>query len=203
MIKYNHKHHAPTSGFIKYFIGRIWMWFFGWDVLGQIPQHKKFILIGAPHTSNWDFPFGLAAMFVARLKISWLGKNTLFKQPYKYLMHWLGGIPVVRDSKQGVVDQIAAKFNAAQKLVIAIAPEGTRSKRDYWKSGFYWIALKAQVPIVCCYLDYKNKKASFDMNFVPTGNMADDMNLIREFYKNINGKRPEQMSRIRLPDEDK
>ena len=194
-------HNGPISGVIPYCIGRVWMWIFGWNVTGQIPHGGKFVIVGAPHTSNWDFPFTLAALYTFRLKISWMGKNTLFKKPFGKIMRWLGGIPIDRSSEHGVVDQIIKQFNESQKLVVTIAPSGTRKKRDYWKSGFYWIAYTAKVPILCGYLDYRRKTACLGLSFVPTGDIKKDMDRIRGFFKGIRGKNPELATRIRLLDE--
>jgi len=194
-------HNGPISGLIPYWIGRLWMWFFCWDVVGQIPVGEKFVLIGAPHTSNWDFPFGLFALYIFRLKVSWIGKDTLFEKPFGGIMRWLGGIAINRDSQHGVVEQIAKQLRESRKLAIAIAPSGTRKRRNYWKSGFYWIAHAAQVPILCGYLDYGNRKACLGLCFVPTGNVKEDMDRIRDFYKGIQGKYPEMATRIRLRDE--
>jgi 1-acyl-sn-glycerol-3-phosphate acyltransferase len=203
MISLKTTHNGPTSGFIPYWIGRLWMWFFCWDVVGQVPVGEKFILIAAPHTSNWDFPFGLCALYIYRLKVSWIGKNTLFQKPFGGVMRGLGGIAINRYSRHGVVDQIAKQLRESRKLAIAIAPSGTRKRRDYWKSGFYWIAHQAQVPILCGYLDYGNRKACLGLCFVPTGNVKEDMDRIRDFYKGIQGKYPEMATRIRLRDESK
>jgi len=177
------------------------MWFFSWDVVGQVPAGEKFVLIAAPHTSNWDFFFGLFALYIYRLKVSWIGKHTVFKKPFGGVMRWLGGIAVNRDSQHGVVDQIAKQLQESRKLVIAITPSGTRKSRDYWKSGFYWIAHKAQVPILCGYLDYSNRKACLGLCFFPTGNVKEDMDRIRDFYTGIQGKYPEMAAKIRLRDE--
>jgi 1-acyl-sn-glycerol-3-phosphate acyltransferase len=174
---------------------------FGWDVTGRVPPGGKFVLVGAPHTSNWDFPFTLAALYTFRLKISWLGKHTLFKKPFGKIMRWLGGIPIDRSSEHGVVDQIVKQFNESQKFAVTIAPSGTRKKRDYWKSGFYWIAHTAQVPILCGYLDYSRKTACLGLSFVPTGDIKKDMDRIRGFFVGIRGKNPELATPIRLFDE--
>lgn len=202
MINSKITHNAPSSAWWLYWLGRFWMWLTRWAVTGQVPPDKKFILIGAPHTSNWDFPFGLLGMYVYRLKVSWIGKDTLFKKPFGGFMRLLGGIAVNRDDQHGVVEQIAQKFKESQKLVIALAPSGTRKKMDYWKSGFYWIAHNAQVPIVCGYLDYNRRKVCIGLSFIPTGNVQKDMDRIRDFYKGIQGKFPEMTARIRLHDED-
>ncbi len=178
------------------------MWLFSWDVEGQFPVNKKFIIIAAPHTSNWDFPLGLFASYIYRTKVSWIGKDSLFKKPLGGVMRRLGGIAINRDSHHGYVDQIVKQFNESNKLAIAIAPSGTRKRRDYWKSGFYWIAHKAQVPILCAYIDYGHREISLRFCFVPTGNVKEDMDRVRNFYKDIQAKYPEKVSRIRLKDED-
>ncbi len=194
-------HDGPVSGLIQYWISRVWMWLFGWDVVGQVPPGGKFIVIGAPHTSNWDFPFMLASVYIFRFKVSWMGKNAMFRKPFSGLMRWLGGIAINRDSEHGVVDQIAKQFRDSQQLAVVIAPSGTRKKRDYWKSGFYWIAYAAQVPILCGYLDYVRKTACLGLSFVPSGDIKKDMDRIREFYEGVRGKHPELATRIRLIDE--
>ena len=194
-------HDGPVTGLIPYWIGRLWMWFSGWDVVGQVPAGRKFVLIGAPHTSNWDFPFGLTAVYLFRLKVSWMGKDSLFRKPFGGVMRWLGGVAIHRDSPHGVVDQVAKQFRDSRKLVVLIAPSGTRKKRDYWKSGFYWIAYAAQIPILCGYLDYSRKEACLGLSFVPTGEIKNDMERIREFYKGRQGKYPALTTRVRLREE--
>jgi len=195
------KHDGPTSGLIPYWIGRLWMWFFGWDVVGQIPVGEKFVLIGAPHTSNWDFPFGLFAAYILRMKVSWIGKDSLFKKPFGGVMRRLGGIPINRDSQHGVVDQIAQQLMETDKCAIVMAPSGTRKRRDFWKSGFYWIAHAAQVPLVCGSLDFAKREICLGPCFIPTGNVKEDMDRIRDFYKSVQAKYPEMTTPIRLIDE--
>lgn len=177
------------------------MKFKGWDFEGELPAQGKFMLICAPHTSNWDFIYLLAIMFMLRIKVSWMGKHTIFKKPFGKFMRWLGGIPIDRRSTHGVVDQIADHFAANENLIIAIAPEGTRRRRDYWKSGFYHIAYKAQVPLLLGYVDYVNKKAGTGLSFIPTGKIKQDMDLIRDFYKDIRGDHPENEADIILREE--
>ncbi len=177
------------------------MWFSGWDVVGQVPAGRKFVLIGAPHTSNWDLPFGLAAVYIFRMKISWMGKDTLFRKPFGGSMRWLGGVAINRDNPHGVVDQVAKQFRDSGKLIVLITPSATRKKRDYWKSGFYWIAHAAQIPILCGYLDYSRKEACLGLSFVPTGEIKNDMERIREFYKGRQGKYPALTTRVRLREE--
>ena len=194
-------HDGPVTGLIPYWIGRLWMWFFGWDVVGQIPAGRKFVLIGGPHTSGWDLPFGLAAVYLFRLKVSWMGKDALFRKPFGGIMRWLGGVAINRDSPHGVVDQVAGQLRDSRKLIILITPSGTRKKGDYWKSGFYRIAYAAQIPILCGYLDYSRKEACLGLSFVPTGAIKSDMERIREFYVGRQGKHPELATTVRLKEE--
>lgn len=184
-----------------YALGRLWMRIFGWTVVGELPPGGKAVLIAAPHTSNWDFTFMLAAAFVLRIKLSWMGKDSLFKRPFGGLFRRLGGIPINRSAAHGVVEQIADRFKRAKALIVAVAPSGTRAQRDYWKSGFYWIASKAQVPIVCGYLDYRLKRAGLGLALLPTHDLRADMQRIRDFYQEIRGRYPELETTIRLLDE--
>lgn len=201
MHGYRVTHGGPASGVIGYWIGWLWMRLSGWDVAGEIPPGSKFVLVGAPHTSNWDFLFTMAAVRVLRLKISWMGKHTLFKGPLGVIMRWLGGIPINRTSAHGVVEQMVERFAKAEKLVVAVAPCGTRKRGEYWKSGFYWIALNAQIPILCGYLDYGRKQAGVGLSFVPSGDMEGDMDRIRAFYEGVQGKKPELQTAVRFRDE--
>jgi 1-acyl-sn-glycerol-3-phosphate acyltransferase len=178
------------------------MGLFRWDVSGHVPDGGKFVLIGAPHTSNWDFIFMLATMYIFRLKVNWMGKHTLFRQPLGVIFKALGGIAIDRDSPNGVVYQMAEQFRRSEQLVVVIGPSGTRKRTDYWKSGFYWIAHTAQVPILCGYLDYDRKMACLGLSFIPTGDIKKDMDRIRAFYEDVRGKYPELATRIRLKDED-
>ncbi len=196
-------HEGPQTGVLFYWIGWLWMKLFGWDVKGQLPPGGKYVLIAAPHTSNWDLPFLIASGFVFRLKISWLGKETIFKKPFGGIMRFLGGIAVDRKNKHGLVKQIADKFNEFKKLVVVVPPSGTRKKNDHWKSGFYWVAHSARTPVICSYLDYERKEAGIAYSFLPSDNIISDMDGVREFYKDIKGKYPELTSTIRLKDEDK
>ena len=202
MIDPDLNHKAPASGLIKYWLARCWYGVTGWSVVGELPPDKKFVLVGAHHTSNWDFPFGLGAMFIFRLKVSWMGKDALFKWPLGIIMRSLGGIAIDRSHHHGIVGQTAEQLKNAEQLVFLIAADGTRKKMEYWKSGFYWIAHKAQVPIVCGYLDYARKQACIGLSFMPTGNVKQDMDRIRDFYKNVKGRKPEKQTPVHLHDEE-
>jgi len=171
---------------------------FGWNLKIILPEENKFVLIGAPHTSNWDFPLALLAFWSVDIKIHWIGKNQLFRGPLYYFLTALGGIPVNRKSSHGVIEQIKDRFNHAEQMVLAIAPEGTRSKVEYWKSGFYYIALAAKVPICFGYIDYSTRTLGFHRLIQPSGDIEKDMELISEFYQNIAGKYPHKQGPLRI-----
>jgi 1-acyl-sn-glycerol-3-phosphate acyltransferase len=173
---------------------------FGWKVHGE-PACRKFVVIGAPHTSNWDFPFMLATAYVMRLRLSWFGKHTLFLPPWGWFMRKLGGIPVDRRTPQSLVMQMAKNFQSRDDLILVVPPEGTRSRVDFWKSGFYHIASASRVPIGLGFLDYDRKVAGLGMFVLPSGNVKEDMDKIRGFYRNIRGKHPDLVSEPRLREE--
>jgi len=186
---------------LSYRIGRLWLKLFGWKIYGEAPSHSKFVFIAAPHTSNWDLPFMLATAYTMRVRISWFGKHTLFIFPWGWLMRKLGGIPVDRRLRQSLVIQTAEKFRSSDYLVLAIPPEGTRRKVALWKSGFYHIASQSGVPIGLGYLDYERKLCGLGMFVIPSGNVKEDMNKIRAFYRNIRGKYPDLETEPRLQEE--
>ncbi|CAM3739218.1 lysophospholipid acyltransferase family protein [Parendozoicomonas haliclonae] len=166
----------------------------GWKIEGQAPNARKYVLIAAPHTSNWDFPLTLAMAFRLKIKVFWMGKASLFKGPMGPVMRWLGGIPVDRRQANGLVQQVVDEFNRCCDLVVAIPPEGTRSKVQKWKSGFYHVAHNAQVPIALGFLDFKRKVGGIGELFEPTGNYEVDLETIQAFYRDIIGKKPHQFS---------
>ena len=166
----------------------------GWKVEGQLPpQARKSVFIAAPHTSNWDLPYTLMVAFVLRLNIHWMGKAGLFRWPFGALMRWLGGIAVDRDKSSNLVAASAqAIIDADGPLQLVVPPEGTRGKTRHWKTGFYFIALQAQVPIVLAYMDYGRKRGGLGPIFKPTGDVDADMAEIKRFYAPIQGRRAEQ-----------
>ena len=143
----------------------------------------------------------LATAYAMRVRISWFGKHTLFIPPWGWVMRKLGGIPVDRRAPQSLVTQMAEKFKSSEACVLAVPPEGTRSKVDAWKSGFYHIASECGVPIGLGYLDYNRKLCGLGMFVIPSGNVKEDMNKIRSFYRNIRGKHPDLESEPRLREE--
>lgn len=174
----------------------------GWKVVGDRPTEPKLIVIAAPHTSNWDFVLMLAMARVFDLRISWMGKDTLFRPPFGSLMRWLGGIPVRRDASHNLVDQMVERFAESDRLVLAIPPEGTRTRADYWRSGFYHIARGAGVPVAPSVLDYRHKTGGFGPTITLSGDVAADMDRIRAVYEGVAGKHPSRQGPVRLREEE-
>ncbi len=159
----------------------------GWTSIGSKVSVPKYVLIGAPHTSNWDFPLMLMVVLELRLELFWMGKHTLFPFPFAGFMKWLGGIPINRDKSHNVVHQIVNQFTNNDNFVVLVPPEGTRRRVSEWKTGFYHIANNAGVPILMGYVDAENKEAGFADFFHPTGDPENDMKKIRSFYAQKKG----------------
>ena len=175
-------------------VSRVFLRLNGWTVQGSLPPRaRKCVLIAAPHTSNWDLPYTLMVAFVLNLRIYWMGKHSLFYFPFGPVMRWLGGIAVDRSRSNSLVSAAAAALRAADGQVqLVIPPEGTRGKTRHWKTGFYFIAQEAGVPIILAYMDYSKKEAGLGPVFVPSGNVEADMLEIKRFYAGIQGRRPQQ-----------
>jgi 1-acyl-sn-glycerol-3-phosphate acyltransferase len=163
----------------------------GWKFDGAFPDEPKFVIIVVPHTSNWDFIVGCAALFSIGFKISFLGKHTLFKWPLGIFMRWLGGIPVERSVSRDRVGENVNAFNSAEKLILAVAPEGTRKRVKDWKTGFYHVAEGAHVPIVPVAFDYGTKTIKLFAPFRTTGNKESDIRQLKELYRNVVPRNPE------------
>jgi 1-acyl-sn-glycerol-3-phosphate acyltransferase len=166
----------------------------GWKVQGSLPADgQKSVLIAAPHTSNWDLPLTLMVAFSLRLQVYWMGKESLFRPPFRGVMMWLGGVPVDRTKSTNLVAASVEAIRAADgPMQLIVPPEGTRSKNRYWKTGFYYIAVGAQVPIVMAYMDYEKKISGLGPVFVPTRNIDADMIAIKAFYAAFKGKNADQ-----------
>jgi 1-acyl-sn-glycerol-3-phosphate acyltransferase len=164
----------------------------GWRVEGEVPNLPKFVVAVAPHTSNWDFVVGVAAMFALDLRIAFLGKHTLFRWPFGRLMRWMGGIPVDRASPHGVVDQSIDAFTRTERRILAIAPEGTRRPVAHFKSGFLQIARGAKVPVVLASLDYAARCVRFGSTFEPGEDIEADRRRTEAYFATVRGRRPRQ-----------
>ena len=170
---------------------------------GGVPRsNKSMIIIAAPHTSNWDLFFLLGAAYSFKLSIQWLMKDSVFFPVAGQIFSYLGGIPVDRSKRNNLVSDLATRITESDGIALVIPPSGTRRYTDYWKSGFYRIALEADIPVVCGYLDYEKREAGLGKAFNLSGNVDEDMDRIRDFYQDIVGRHPDQKSRIRLREED-
>lgn len=181
---------TPVINTVLRFLSLMMLKLCGWKAEGVLPPGlKKCVLIAAPHTSNWDLPFTLFVAFALRLDIYWMGKESLFRPPFRGLMMWLGGIPVQRSAAGNMVAASAEAIRHADELILVVAPEGTRSKTLYWKTGFYHIAHSAGVPVAMAYLDYGRKVGGLGPVLYTTGDIEKDMAAIKAFYKGMRGKR--------------
>ncbi len=187
-------HKSTLAHSIARFILRL----MGWRTAVISTHPSRCVIIGAPHTSNWDFIVVLLLMAVENIPIRWLAKDSLFRWPLGVFMRSLGAIPVNRRESKNLVDQIAAWFDEYDELIIGISPEGTRGKTSRWRTGFYYITLKADVPIVMAYIDYKNRICGIGPSIRPTGDIHADFKSIREFYSGIVGKYPQKQGEIEL-----
>ncbi len=163
-----------------------------WKIVGDTDFPKKCIIIAAPHTHWIDFFIAIFARSLFKKKnVSFIGKKELFKFPLKYFLKWLGGIPVNRGSNSNSVDSIVEIFNQNNTFILGISPEGTRKKVDKWKTGFYYIAKKANVPVISVALDFENKQIVISKPFNLTEDINEDINHLRSFFKGFKGKIPE------------
>ncbi len=182
---------TPILKTILYWLARLFFYATGWKAEGKKPNFKKYVLIAAPHTSNWDFVYTMLVAFILQIKIYMMGKQELFRPPFGKIVKWLGVIPIDRSKSNNTVANIVQTFNKHDELIVVIPPSGTRKKVMYWKSGFYHIARGANVPIVMGYIDYRRKAGGLGMSIIPTGDIDADMVVIRSFYKGVTGKYPE------------
>ncbi len=154
-----------------------------------MPDKKKMIFIMAPHTSNWDLPYSIMMAFVMDIKPAWLGKDSMFSFPFGGFMKWLGGIPIDRSKRNNQVEAISQMIKEEENILLALSPEGTRKRVSTWKSGFYYIAKEAGVPIICAYADYEKKELGMGPIITP-GNLEEDLATIKNFYQDKKGRYP-------------
>ncbi len=181
---------TPVINVLMHWFSRMALRLTGWRLVGGAPTVPKYVLIAAPHTSNWDFPVALMVCFALRLRVYWMGKDSLFPPLVGGVMRWLGGIPVNRARSGNLVQATVDAYNSNARLIVIVPPEGTRSKVTQWKTGFYYIAQGAGVPIALGYLDFRKKEAGLSRMFQPSGDIAADMVEIQAFYAGITGKNP-------------
>lgn len=163
---------------------------FGWKINGQLPKADQYIMIVGPHTSNWDFILGVIARGALGIKVNFLGKHQLFLPPWGWFFKALGGHPVDRRKNNNLVDAAADIFTQNPKFKLALAPEGTRSAVTRWKTGFYHIAFKAQVPIIAVGFDFGKRQVLIQDPLQPTGDLVKDMNQLLDFFRSVEGRFP-------------
>ena len=173
---------------MKKIVSKLILHIMGWKVVSDIPTLKKYVIIVAPHTSNWDFIIGRCFGYMLEIEAKYLGKSQLFRFPYGWIFRMLGGISVDRSKHNNLVAYAIDLFKTSEKLVIGLAPEGSRSRVEKWKLGFYHIALGAKIPIALAYFDYAKKEAGILEMFYPSGEIHKDLQIIEDFYKNISPK---------------
>lgn len=164
----------------------------GWTFTNSYPKDlKKYVIIAAPHTSTYDFPLGILVKYALGIPTNYIGKDSLFKPPFGFIFRCLGGYPVDRSKNNNFVDQIINIFNQNEEFVLAMSPEGTRKKTGKWKTGFYYTAKGAQVPIVMIALDFQHKTVKFSEPYYTTDDMEADFKYFHDFYKDVKGRHPE------------
>jgi 1-acyl-sn-glycerol-3-phosphate acyltransferase len=164
----------------------------GWSVEGTAPVSRKFVVIAAPHTSNWDFVYFLGASDALNLNLSFMGKASLFRWPFAGLMKDLGGVPIDRSKSNDTVAAMVEEFARREEFMLTIAPEGTRGRTRQWKTGFYNIALQAKVPLVCGMMDYRRRVVGLGPALMPSGDYEKDMLQLAAFYRSCTPKHPER-----------
>lgn len=171
---------------------------FGWSVDVAWPPEPRAVIVVYPHTSNWDFVVGIIARYAIGLPVQWLAKDTLFRGPVGALFRKWGGIPVNRRQSTGFIGQLLEEFRRRSWMWVVFTPEGTRSYRDYWKSGFYHLALEARVPVGLAYIDYSRRQVGLQHYIALTGDVERDLDAMRAAYAGKVGKRPEDAGPIRF-----
>jgi 1-acyl-sn-glycerol-3-phosphate acyltransferase len=166
----------------------------GWRIAGALPACPRFVVIVAPHTSSWDFIVGVLAMFATDLRLSWLGKHTIFRFPIGPLLRWLGGEPVDRSAPGGIVDKAIERFRERPQWVLGLAPEGTRRRADHWKTGFHRIAVRAAVPIVPVWIDYQAREVGIGAALSAGPDEAADVTALRSLFRKEMAKYPERFA---------
>lgn len=183
---------------LRYWVARSVLDAFGWEVEGRAPDEPKYVLLAAPHTSNWDFVFTLGVGWVLGIEPTLAGKHTLTEGPFGWFFKRMGVVPIDRRKAQDQVQQLVEMFNQRERMVLIIAPEGTRSSAGYWRSGFYWVARGAKVPIALGYLDYARRRGGISEPFHPGDDPEADVERIRAFYSRVTAKHPHLFTNIRF-----
>lgn len=179
-------------------LARVYLRLAGWQIIGDFSNLRKAVVVGAPHTSSWDFVYSQLTALAFKYRLRWVGKESHFRGIKGVPARWLGGIAVNRTVQQNAVDHIATLFDKHDTFMMTISPEGTRKKTGYWRTGFYYIALQADVPIILARIDYQQKQVTLSQPIQPGGDIRADFEIIREYYKESVGRHSDQFGEIQL-----
>lgn len=186
--------HTPRINKFTYWLGVLFLKVMGWNIRGKLPENRQYIMAVAPHTSNWDFVISLATYFCLEAKMGFMMKKSIFRWPFEGLLLSLGGIPVDRSKRHGVVEQMVERFKNQPDLIVALAPEGTRRKVEKWKTGFLQMAHHAKVPVFLVGLDYKAKELVFGPAIEISEDIEDGLRRAQEFFAQMTPKFPQMTS---------
>lgn len=182
-----------------YGLARLIFRLIGWKIEGRVPNPPRCVLISAPHTSNWDGILLVIAAYMFKVRLSFYVKKELFVFPFGPVIRYFGGIPIDRSKRKNMVQQAIEDFERTPNLILAVPPEGTRHKTDYWKTGFYYIAHGAKVPLLLGTIDYGRKTCVLGPIFTPTGDIEADFQVFRDYYAGITPRYPQNVGKIELP----
>ena len=182
---------------LKLFV-KSFLFVIGWRAEGKPPDLPKYVMIGVPHTSNWDFLLMLSYMILHDMPMRWMAKASVFRWPFNGFFRRCGGVPIDRSQRKNMVEQMIALLASHDRVVVCVQPEGTRKYTEYWKSGFYYVALGAGVPIALTYMDASRKAFGMGPTVYPSGDIRKDMEVIAEFYRPIVGIRPRNQGPVRV-----
>jgi 1-acyl-sn-glycerol-3-phosphate acyltransferase len=189
---------SRTPSLVSRALRAVLLWFYrrqGWTAYGQVPEPRRFVIIAAPHTSNWDFVYYIGLTQELGINAQFMAKKSLFRWPFRNFMLDMGGVPVDRQKGGNYVQAMIQEFAERDELMLTIAPEGTRDSVQQWKSGFYHIAMGAKVPLVVGMMDYGNKTGGLGPAIWPTGDYEADMVKLSEIYAKVTPRHPSKRAK--------
>lgn len=175
---------SKISLFFFYYFAKFIFFIFRWKVIGEKPKIKKYVVLLGTHTSNWDFVFMVLTVFFYKQPIFWIGKKSLFNSKFSFFFRWMGGLSLGELQNGSTVEQCANYIKNCDECALALAPKGTRKLNAEWKTGFYYIAKAANVPIVCAFIDYKRRESGVLGAYYLTSDMQSDIDILKSYYKN-------------------